>query len=104
MVTTDASGNGSYEFSFDAATNTNEWVTATATNANGSTSEFSQPRSADSPASVQVVTNTNDGGIGSLRSAINAANQVPGSEPIEIWFRLPTSDPRYTDTDSQLLS
>ena len=102
VVTTDENGNGSYEYSFDVPTQISEWITATATNANGSTSAFSQPRLADAPANTQVVTNTNDSGLGSLRDAIITANQVAGSEPVDIWFRLATTDPNYVDTDSQL--
>ncbi len=102
VVTTDETGNGSYEFILDAATNA-ERITATATNANGSTSEFSQSLYVeDIPANTLVVTNTNDSGIGSLREAIVAANQIGGTDSARIWFRLPTTDPGFVDVDSDL--
>jgi hypothetical protein len=40
-VTTDASGNATFSFSLSAATSTGDWLTATATDPNGDTSEFS---------------------------------------------------------------
>ncbi len=47
-----------------------------------------------------LVTSTADGGLGSLRSAVSAANALPGVHLIE--FAIPTSDPGYvpgaTDT------
>ncbi len=102
IVTTDADGNGSYDLVLDAATENGERITATATNAGGSTSEFSKWRVDDVPANTLVVTNTKDSGIGSLRQAITAANQMGGSDPAHIWFRIPTTDTGYTDTDSHL--
>lgn len=103
LVTTDAAGNGSYEALLEAATNDNELITATATNANGSTSEFSQSIADDVPANTFVVTNTNDSGVGSLRNAIVAANLVDGTDRTYVWFRLPTTDPGFVDIDSHLI-
>ena len=40
-----------------------------------------------------VVTNTSDGGAGSLRSAITQSNSTPGKE--KIVFNIPTSDPGF---------
>jgi parallel beta-helix repeat protein len=102
VVPTDASGNGSFDFVLNAATQSTERVTATATNANGSTSEFSLSVPANAPANTLVVTNTNDSGLGSLRQAILAANETAGTEPVQIWFRIPSSDTGFVDVDSQL--
>jgi hypothetical protein len=102
VVATDANGYGSWDVVLDAVTVEGELITATATNAIGSTSEFSQSISDDVPANTLVVTNTNDSGIGSLRQAIVAANQIPGSDPVHIWFRLHNNDPRFLDIDSHL--
>ena len=44
-------------------------------------------------ANTFLVTNTNDAGTGSLRSAIQNANILPGSHVIN--FNIPTSDPGY---------
>jgi uncharacterized repeat protein (TIGR01451 family) len=41
-VTTDSSGNATFSFSLTASTSPGEWITATATDASGDTSEFSQ--------------------------------------------------------------
>lgn len=41
-----------------------------------------------------TVTHTNDGGPGSLRQAINQANNVPGTT---IVFNIPTSDPGFNN-------
>lgn len=102
IVATDTDGNGSYDLVLDAATEAGEWITATATNTGGSTSEFSKRRVDGAPANTLVVTNTKDSGIGSLRQAITAANQIGGSDSAHIWFRIPTTDTGYTDTDSHL--
>ena len=101
-VTMRADGNGDYDVVLTAATESGETITATVTNANGSTSEFSQGLLDNVPANTFVVTNTNDSGLGSLRNAIVAANQVPGTEPVYVWFRLPTTDPNFVDVDAHL--
>jgi photosystem II stability/assembly factor-like uncharacterized protein len=43
-VTTDANGNATFTVTLSAATSTNEWITATATDPNGNTSEFGGDR------------------------------------------------------------
>jgi Concanavalin A-like lectin/glucanases superfamily len=50
--------------------------------------------------SAVLVTNTNDGGDGSLRAAIEFANGNPG--PDNISFSIPTTDPGFVDVDSSL--
>ena len=66
-----------------------QFITATATDANGNTSEFSACTQVD-PASP-IVTNTNDSGAGSLRQAITDANATPGTETIT--FNIPGVTP-----------
>ena len=102
VVATDASGSASYDVELPAATASGERITATATSAAGSTSEFSISRVTTARDGTLVVTNTNDSGLGSLREAILTANQTPGTDPLRIWFRVPISDTGYVDTDSHL--
>lgn len=45
-----------------------------------------------------LVTNTNDGGTGSLRAAINSALANPGGLPHTIAFNIPTTDPGYNSS------
>lgn len=70
-VMTDSSGNKSFTFSCPAIEE--PYITATATDPNGNTSEFSIPFFATVPTPI-VVTNTNDSGDGSLRAAIQSAD------------------------------
>ena len=73
---------------------TGPYVTATATDAAGNTSEFSEPVASGPPAGGRiVVTNTNDSGEGSLRQAILDANYKAG--PDTIVFNISDSDPGY---------
>ena len=60
------------------------FITATATDANNSTSEFSACVEVDPQT---VVSNTNDSGPGSLRAAIATANSTPGRQTIN--FNIP---------------
>ncbi len=66
-----------------------QWITATATDSDGSTSEFSPCVEVGS--SALVVTNTNDSGAGSLRQAIVTANTQPGTQTIT--FNIPGAAP-----------
>ena len=67
------------------ATSAGEVVTATATDAAGSSSEFSAcfTVSGGGGGATFTVLNTNDSGAGSLRAAITAANAAPGHDEIE---------------------
>ncbi len=47
-----------------------------------------------------IVTNTKDEGMGSLRNAISAANNMPGVHSIV--FQIPVSDPGFIDVDAAL--
>jgi parallel beta-helix repeat protein len=78
-------------YSLTAATT----LTATATNQNGSTSQFSRNVTAEgTPAGLTlVVTNCADSGPGSLRQAIRDANDHFGRDTIT--FNIPTTDAGY---------
>jgi parallel beta-helix repeat protein len=67
-------------------------VTATATDANGNTSEFSNAFPAGSAYGKLLITTTADTGVGSLRWAIGMTT-VPG--PDSIHFAISVSDPGY---------
>jgi len=86
VVIADAGG----QFNWVGST-TDEYLTATATDAAGNTSEFSN---AYSTRQEYVVTNTSDDGPGSLRQAIEDAEHNPLANTII--FRIPESDPGYS--------
>ena len=71
------------------AINGTESITTNATDANGRTSTFSACQAAtfeeicSAPNGVITVTNTNDDGPGSLRFAINCANEIAGPNTIQ---------------------
>jgi hypothetical protein len=90
-VTTDNSGNASFDETVPGASSLGEFVTATATDSAGNTSEFSKAVP-DGSSSPFVVTNTNDAGLGSLRYAILYADLTPG--PNTITFNIPGGEPR----------
>jgi len=75
-VTTNASGNAVIDFLAAGVIPVGMFVTATATDPTGNTSEFSAARCS------LIVTNTADSGIGSLREAILCANLIPGLDII----------------------
>ncbi|MBD2461131.1 DUF4347 domain-containing protein [Oscillatoria sp. FACHB-1407] len=96
-VTTDGTGNATISevIPIDLS---GLYLTATATDPSGNTSEFSRVTLA-AASSPLVVTNTNDSGPGSLRAAINFANSNPGDDTIT--FNIPITDPGYSSsTDS----
>gem|GEM_PF-441485 len=80
VVTTDASGNATINTTLAAATTPGQAVTATATDPNGNTSEFSACQAV--VMSILTVTNTNDSGAGSLRQAILDSNATAGVQTI----------------------
>ncbi len=79
-VSTDGSGNASFNSALAAATTAGEVVTATATDQSGNTSEFSALAGTGPPPGPRTftVTNTSDSGAGSLRQAILDANANSG--------------------------
>ncbi len=86
-VTADAQGHFSWPGSTDGI-----MITATATDAEGTTSEFSRPYSLQN----MTVTHTGDEGNGSLRWAIEQANKQAG--PDTILFELSDSDAGFNGT------
>jgi parallel beta-helix repeat protein len=92
-VTTDGAGNGLFAKSVTPEITIGSYITATATNSGGSTSEFAEGRAVTEYVGPFVVTTTDDDGLGSLRYAIIAANDTAGVDTIR--FNIPTSDSGY---------
>jgi titin len=94
-VTTNASGNGSFTATFNTVVPRGYFVSATATDlSTGDTSQFSK----DLVVGSFLVTNTNDGGTGSLREAIYDANTLAygtAANPDTIAFNIPANDPHH---------
>ena len=78
-VVTNSSGNASFSSTVNAAPSGETFITATATDPAGNTSEFSQDQA---PATDFTVTNTNDSGPGSLRQAILNVDLTAGVHTI----------------------
>ena len=70
---------GTQAFTLTEAVPAGQFITATATDQDGNTSEFSACAPLDPPT---MVTTTNDSGTGSLRDAIATANSIPGQQTI----------------------
>ncbi len=90
-VTTGADSNANFIVGFPSVLR-GRYVTATATDAHGSTSEFSPAVSAETtvPAMTFVVTNINgNSATGTLWKAINSANQCIAATPNTITFSIP---------------
>ena len=85
---TDTTGNASFTASLPVPVTLGQFVTATATDPAGNTSEFSADVQLAAPVNPLVVTTTADGGPGSLRAAITYANANPGIAPV-ITFAIP---------------
>ena len=79
-VTTNGSGDATINESVNTTGVPSGWfITATATDPNGNSSEFSQ---CSAIAGSTIVTNTNNDGAGSLRDALDFANVNPGTDTI----------------------
>ena len=102
-LTTDGSGNATFSCMFPG-TLTARFITATATDTNGNTSEFSYQFTAAStvPATNFVVINTNDSGPGSLRDAITNANAFISAGNDTITFAIPGTGPHIISPASEL--
>ena len=85
-VTSESDGRFSWTGEFEPLN-----ITATATDAAGNTSPFSTPYLITGL--ILYVTTTADDGPGSLRNAIDQANQQIG--PNTIWFQIDGNDPNY---------
>ena len=92
-VTTDASGNASFSVTVPVGNLAGQVLSATATDPGNNTSEFSADIPVTSP---YVVTNTSDGGAGSLRQAILNAD-ANDAAPVTISFQIPETDPGYAN-------
>ncbi len=94
-VTTGADSNAAFSVNLPLTATGGRWITATATDTNGNTSEFSTAFLAMSllPAASYTVINTNDAGAGSLREAINANNLTFNGAPNTIAFAIPGVGP-----------
>ena len=86
-----AAGLTPFSQTFNAGVPSGQVVTATVTSPSGNTSSFLATSA--SLTDPYIVTTTADAGIGSLRSAIDNANQLPDTNTIT--FAIPTSDPGY---------
>jgi hypothetical protein len=102
-VTTDAAGNGAFNITLPAVA-VGRFLTATATDTNGNTSEFSpclRAVSTFAPTALTVI-NTNDSGAGSLRQALLDANNFPSEAPHRITFNIPGAGPHIIAPLSRL--
>ena len=95
-VTTNVDGFATISATFTApSVSPGAFITATATDPDGNTSEYSKCFATGAAGGSFVVTNTNDSGAGSLRQAILDANAAAGAETIT--FAIPGSG-RHTIT------
>jgi uncharacterized repeat protein (TIGR03803 family)/parallel beta-helix repeat protein len=94
IITTDSSGNPIFVVNLQVATPVGNWISATATDVNGDTSEFALSTPVIGPF---VVINTTDAGPGSLRQAIFDANYFGATYggTNTVTFAIPTTDPGY---------
>ncbi len=118
LVVTDANGIGYFDGLYVAAVPVGGWITATATDSSGNTSEFSLNIQADDMGTLTVDTTSDvaDGNTSSitnllvdrgaderisLREAIKAANNTANAgSPDEIHFNISASDTGYVDPDA----
>lgn len=80
------------------------WISATATDTNGNTSEFSVSVRAETTLAAQTFTvvNTNDSGPGSLRQALTQVNNTPAVASHRVHFAIPGSGTRTIGVLSDL--
>ncbi len=97
-VMTDGSGTGSFSVTAPSTLVAGTYVSATATDAAGNTSEFSADTVVTTAGASYAVTTTVDSGTGSLRAAIEAADASSGD--FTIIFDIPSSDPGYDSSTS----
>ena len=97
-VTTDSSGTMSFSVALPRSLAGEAYVTATATDPAGNTSEFSADATIATTGGTYMVTTTADSGAGSLRAAIGMADASMGGFTID--FEIPTSDPGYDPSTS----
>ncbi len=97
-VITDATGTNNFTVVFSENIVSGQVITATATDANNNTSEFSKWVSVAEVASLSpfIVINTASTGQGSLDAAIKNAN-IDSSKFPKVEFNIPTSDPGYSN-------
>ncbi len=93
-VTTDGAGNGAFSNAVGAVT-AGRFITATATDPNGNTSEFSPWVAASStiPAGTFIVVNTNNAGTGSLRQVLLDVDLLPNTGRDLVRFAIPGPGP-----------
>jgi len=93
-VTTGADSNAVFAVTLPPAVG--RWISATATDTNGNTSEFSTSVRAESTVAAQTFTvvNTNDSGPGSLRQALTQVNNTPAVASHLVRFAIPGSGTR----------
>jgi CSLREA domain-containing protein len=107
VVTTDANGETSFDITLSSGNLINKFITATATDPDNNTSEFSQPVQVTNPGMSFVVNSTDDIDDSvcntahcSLREAINAANALDGADTIV--FNIPGAGPHTIQPFSAL--
>jgi len=102
-ITTGADSNANFTVTFPLVP-AGRWISATATDMNGNTSEFSAGVRADSTLAPQTftVTNTSDSGPGSLRKALTDANNAPANSNNVVTFAIPGSGVRTVAVFSTL--
>jgi hypothetical protein len=95
VITSPGTADASFTATFTTVVPKGNFISATATDAAGNTSEFSK----DLVVGSFLVTNTSDSGPGSLREAIVDANTLAygtAANPDQIQFNIPTTDDGYT--------
>lgn len=103
-VTTDGSGNAAFSVNLPLTATGGRWITATATDTNGNTSEFSTAffGTTQLPGQTFIVLNTNNSGAGSLREAIMLNNLTFNSEPNLVRFAIPGAGPHIINLSNAL--